>query len=88
MTTHTPFTIQHQFKNGSVNQQKAMEEIEDLFQVSMDKLDVLVRGVGQEMRNGLSVPETRNALNDLKMIPSFVAGKLKFRFHGKYLMQF
>lgn len=65
-----------QLKNSTLNQQKAIEEIEGLFQISDDKLDILMRGVGQEMRNGLNVPETEEKQNDLKMIPSFVAGNL------------
>jgi hexokinase len=82
MTNIKPFNAgtlasQHQLKHGSVNQQTAIEEIEELFQVSEDKLDILMRGVGQEMRNGLNVTETGEKQNDLKMIPSFVAGNIK-----------
>lgn len=72
-----PFTAHYQLRNGSVEQQKALEEIKDLFHVSQDCLDILMRGVSQEMRHGLGIPETRETQNDLKMIPSFVTGTIK-----------
>lgn len=71
------FTCQHQLQHGSVNQQTAIEEIEELFQASEEKLDLLMRGIGQEMRNGLNIAEALEKQNDLKMIPSFVAGTQK-----------
>ncbi|KAI8073564.1 hexokinase-domain-containing protein [Thamnidium elegans] len=89
MTNRKAFTevssSTQQLKNSSLNQQKAIEEIEGLFQISDDKLDILMRGVGKEMRNGLNVPETEEKQNDLKMIPSFVAGYPTGNEKGTYL---
>lgn len=74
---HKPIPTHYQLKDGTVDQQKALEEIEDLFQVSQNRLDILMRGVSQEMRDGLHFPETRDTQNDLKMIPSFVTGNIR-----------
>lgn len=72
-----PITNCYKLENCSVDQQSALEEIENLFQVSQDRLDILMRGVSQEMRDGLHFPETRDTQNDLKMIPSFVTGNIR-----------
>ncbi|GAA5804936.1 hypothetical protein HPULCUR_010446 [Helicostylum pulchrum] len=88
MTNRKAFTevsSTQQLKNSTLNQQKAIKEIEGLFQISDEKLDILMRGVGQEMRNGLNVPETEEKQNDLKMIPSFVAGYPTGNEKGTYL---
>lgn len=68
-----------------VNQQKAIEEIESLFQVSDEKLDILMRAIGKEMHNGLNIQETNENQNDLKMIPSFVAGKIMLKYYSHEL---
>jgi hexokinase len=59
-------------KNGTSNQQSAIEEIADLFRVPEEELGRLMQGVGHEMRIGLNTSEK---CNDLKMIPSFVTGE-------------
>lgn len=63
----------HFIADVTKEQQVAMHEIEALFQVPRDKLDFLMHGVGQEMRNGLQTTQG----SDLKMIPSFVTGTQK-----------
>ncbi|KAI7890497.1 hexokinase-domain-containing protein [Mucor mucedo] len=80
-----PITNCYKLENCSVDQQSALEEIENLFQVSQDRLDILMRGVSQEMRDGLHFPETRDTQNDLKMIPSFVTGYPTGNEKGTYL---
>lgn len=67
MTNSEQFTF---IANLTKDQQDAIQEIDQLFQVSEDKLDILMHGVGQEMRTGLKAKDS-----DLKMIPSFVTGK-------------
>jgi hexokinase len=70
----------HQLKHGTSKQQAVMEEIEEMFFVPEEKLNNLVRGVGREIRNGLTTSNTNgNPDSDLKMIPSFVAGKKKHK---------
>jgi hexokinase len=61
----------------SKQQQDAILEIEKLFQVSEEKLGILMQGVGHEMRTGL---KSNKEDNDLKMIPSFVTGNIKKTF--------
>jgi hypothetical protein len=66
-----------QIKNDStIHQQAVITEIKKVFQVSQEKLEILMSGVSQEMHKGLNLAETEEQQNDLKMIPSFVTGKV------------
>lgn len=71
----TTLISEHQIKNETMNQRATIEYINELFQVSQEKLDILMAGVSQEMHNGLNLAEAEKS--DLKMIPSFVTGTIK-----------
>ena len=69
-------------KHGDLMQQNAIDEILEKFQVSEEKLNKLMHGVGYEMKNGL---KSNKPSNDLKMIPSFVVGHPTGNEKGTYL---
>ncbi|KAI8370717.1 uncharacterized protein BYT42DRAFT_502687 [Radiomyces spectabilis] len=63
--------------HGSPQQQAALERLQDMFRVTNQHLETLIRGYDQELKAGLAVKEQRETVprsSDLKMIPSFVAG--------------
>lgn len=75
LIVHSHFdSPEYQAKNTSF--QTDIDDITELFQVSQDKLDILMHGVAQEMHDGLNSAETDNKQSDLKMIPSFVTGNI------------
>lgn len=65
-----------EFQTKNTSFQTDIDDITELFQVSQDKLDILMHGVAQEMHDGLNSAEVDNKQNDLKMIPSFVTGNV------------
>ncbi|KAI8070652.1 hexokinase-domain-containing protein [Gilbertella persicaria] len=62
-------------------QKEAVQAITELFAVSENKLEHLINGIEQEMKRGL----TQQGENDLKMIPSFIAGYPTGNEKGTYL---
>lgn len=74
-----------EFQTKNTSFQTDIDDITELFQVSQDKLDILMHGVAQEMHDGLNSAEVDNKQNDLKMIPSFVTGYPTGNEKGTYL---
>lgn len=66
----------YELRHGSPAQQEAMDKLRDMFQVTRDQLNVLVRGFEEEMRAGLADDshDVATRSSDLKMIPSYVTG--------------
>ncbi|KAI9306094.1 hexokinase-domain-containing protein [Cunninghamella echinulata] len=64
-----------------------MEDIEAMFQVSNEKLDILIKGFSDEMKAGLSNDYNNEQVkrNLLKMIPSYVTGHPTGNEKGTYL---
>lgn len=66
-----------QLAHGTPRQQAAVEELEEEFCVSLEKLNALVLGFEEEMQAGLaddSHAQSAFRTSDLKMIPSYVTG--------------
>ncbi|KAI8096262.1 uncharacterized protein BX664DRAFT_323491 [Halteromyces radiatus] len=87
MSTSSNVTKDNATQRSSQQHEKTMiDDIETMFQVSDDKLDILIRGFGDEMKTGLSRQnEQHHTSSVLKMIPSFVTGHPNGNEKGTYL---
>ncbi|ORX55073.1 actin-like ATPase domain-containing protein [Hesseltinella vesiculosa] len=71
---------------GSSHQVNVMEELESMFDISDDQVQVLIQGFMDEMKAGLANGHyDQYRRNDLKMIPSYVTGHPTGNEKGTYL---
>ncbi|KAF7732284.1 glucokinase [Apophysomyces ossiformis] len=76
-----------QLMHGSPEQQSVLEEIQETFHVTDAQLEAIVRGFGEEMKEGLAAEHNQYSSPklDLKMIPSYVTGYPTGYEKGTYL---
>jgi hexokinase len=60
------------------SKQQILAQVEQAFRVTDDQLNDLVLGFNEEMKAGLDNTNRATKSSELKMIPSYVTGKLRF----------
>ncbi|KAI8074881.1 hypothetical protein BC940DRAFT_286860 [Gongronella butleri] len=84
--TGAPLARPTDHNHASTQQISVMEEIESMFEISDDQVQVLIQGFIDEMKAGLANGHyDQYRRNDLKMIPSYVTGHPTGNEKGTYL---